>query len=41
MLVPGMLGRQGNSNSLTLRGKLLCDGKPEKGVLVKLYDDDR
>ncbi|KAI6192090.1 Transthyretin-like family-containing protein [Aphelenchoides bicaudatus] len=23
------------------KGRLLCDGKPQKGVLVKLYDDDR
>jgi len=31
----------GRKQSAGARGKLLCDGKPEKGVLVKLYDDDR
>uniref|UniRef100_A0A1I7UHJ7 Transthyretin-like family protein n=1 Tax=Caenorhabditis tropicalis TaxID=1561998 RepID=A0A1I7UHJ7_9PELO len=31
----------GNTQSAGVRGKLICNGKPAVGVLVKLYDDDR
>lgn len=34
----GMVGRE---QSVGVRGTLLCNGKPESNVLVKLYDDDR
>ncbi|CAD6187815.1 unnamed protein product [Caenorhabditis auriculariae] len=31
----------GRTQSSGVRGKLICDGRPAAGVLVKLYDDDR
>uniref|UniRef100_A0A0M3ITQ9 Transthyretin-like family protein n=2 Tax=Ascaris TaxID=6251 RepID=A0A0M3ITQ9_ASCLU len=34
----GMVGRV---QSAGVRGVLTCNGRPEKDVLVKLYDDDR
>lgn len=34
----GMVGRE---QSVGVRGTLLCNGKPESNVLIKLYDDDR
>lgn len=36
--VGGLVGR---TQSAGVRGTLTCNGKPAKGVLVKLYDDDR
>uniref|UniRef100_A0A0N4ZIE3 N-alpha-acetyltransferase 60 n=1 Tax=Parastrongyloides trichosuri TaxID=131310 RepID=A0A0N4ZIE3_PARTI len=31
----------GRKQSTGVKGKLVCDGKPAGGILVKLYDDDR
>ncbi|KAI6240683.1 Transthyretin-like family protein [Aphelenchoides fujianensis] len=31
----------GRKQAAGARGRLMCDGKPASGVLVKLYDDDR
>ncbi|CAD6193775.1 unnamed protein product [Caenorhabditis auriculariae] len=31
----------GRTQASGVRGKLICDGKPAAGVVVKLYDDDR
>uniref|UniRef100_A0A915CFZ1 Transthyretin-like protein 5 n=1 Tax=Parascaris univalens TaxID=6257 RepID=A0A915CFZ1_PARUN len=36
--VGGLVGRTQSSGA---RGVLLCNGKPARNVLVKLYDDDR
>lgn len=33
----GLIGR---TQSAGVEGRLMCDGKPLGGVLVKLYDDD-
>uniref|UniRef100_A0A0K0F8W8 Transthyretin-like family protein n=1 Tax=Strongyloides venezuelensis TaxID=75913 RepID=A0A0K0F8W8_STRVS len=31
----------GRKQTAGAKGKLVCDGKPATGILVKLYDDDR
>ncbi|MFH4984143.1 hypothetical protein AB6A40_010852 [Gnathostoma spinigerum] len=31
----------GRTQSAGARGQLVCHGKPEAGVLIKMYDDDR
>ncbi|KAI6204794.1 Transthyretin-like family-containing protein [Aphelenchoides besseyi] len=31
----------GRKQSAGAKGRLMCDGKPESNVLVKMYDDDR
>lgn len=31
----------GRKQTAGAKGKLVCDGKPASGILVKLYDDDR
>lgn len=36
--VGGLVGRE---QSAGVRGRLTCNGRPERNVLVKLYDDDR
>ena len=45
LLVPPVFcalgGLVGRTQSAAVRGTLLCNGKPEVNVLVKLYDDDR
>lgn len=36
----GFASAIGTIQSAAVKGVLLCHGKPEKAVLVKLYDDD-
>lgn len=31
----------GRVQSIAAKGQLICNGKPQPGVKVKLYDDDR
>lgn len=45
LLVPSIYGAfgglVGRTQAAGAKGYLTCNGKPESGVLVKLYDDDR
>lgn len=36
--IGGLVGR---TQAAGAKGYLTCNGKPESGVLIKLYDDDR
>ncbi|EJW76983.1 hypothetical protein WUBG_12108, partial [Wuchereria bancrofti] len=44
-LIPSIYGAAGGlvgrTQSAGAKGYLMCNGVPESGVLIKLYDDDR